>query len=120
MDQSKFKLSIAFLERIFGHSLDKDGDIDRIVYQAYWSALCGITDAKWETITKELVRTFIPSSQCPFPTIAHFVKAHADCAAPLEYHQPFKVTNYDRDGIASQEEIREILNETLRQMGRIE
>jgi len=75
VDESTFKLNIASLEKLYGHTLDP------IVYKMYWNILRGTADNIFHCIIQKVVETFIPSSQVPFPVPAHFIKIKTEFEA---------------------------------------
>lgn len=72
MDKKLFIESIAYLERMYGKKLDE------VVIRGYWNRFNGWDDDKWKLATARITDTFKPSSQVPFPVMAHFVEAAGD------------------------------------------
>jgi hypothetical protein len=85
MNNEIFKGGIAYLNKWFGN-------IDDELYPMYWNILKTIPDDIFMEVVEKIVKTFVPTAQCPFPLPFHFSKAH-DEVKPigfLEHHQAYK------------------------------
>jgi hypothetical protein len=69
---------MAELTALFGALTDEQ-------YTLYWQALHNWSDARMRTACAKAGREFVPTSACPFPTIAH-LSLYAP--SPEPYHRP--------------------------------
>jgi hypothetical protein len=69
MNENTFKSGMAMMSKLFGKSLEDE------IIPAYWNILKKISDEEFLKIQGNLIQTFIPTSQCPFPLPAHFLNA---------------------------------------------
>ena len=74
MDQTVFKSNFILLEALYGYKMQ-----ERIT-KVYWNILKNFSNEMFEKIVSHIISHFKPSSQCPFPTPAHF----ADLITELE------------------------------------
>jgi hypothetical protein len=72
MNEKTFRESMAFLQKLYGKKLETD------VYKAYWNLFKGWGDDKFKGIQNEIVKTFVPTNQVPFPVPAHFLSASGE------------------------------------------
>ncbi|MGW8324139.1 MAG: DUF6475 domain-containing protein [Desulfobacterales bacterium] len=72
MKEESFKVKFAYLQKIYGKALDKD------VYAMYWEQLKEYDEETFHVMVTNLVKTFIPTTQVPFPLLPHFLKACGD------------------------------------------
>jgi hypothetical protein len=69
MTENFFKIGMAFMQKIFGAKIGDD------ILTAYWNLLKDMSNDEFKNIQQNLISTFIPSSQVPFPLPAHFLQA---------------------------------------------
>ena len=69
MTENTFKSGMLLLMKMFGYKLDNE------MVSAYWNILKNIPDDDFLQSQSNLLKTFIPTSQVPFPTIAHFMQS---------------------------------------------
>jgi hypothetical protein len=69
MNNQLFKTGIAILTKIYGYQMDDQ------VLTLYWDCLKTLSDDDFTRVQANIVKTFIPSSQVPFPLPAHFLSA---------------------------------------------
>jgi hypothetical protein len=69
MKDESFKTGIAYLQKIYGKKIDDD------VYKNYWGILKDYSDEEFKKMLENIAKTFIPTSQVPFPLIPHFLGA---------------------------------------------
>jgi hypothetical protein len=69
MNELTFKGSMAFLMKMFGAKIDDE------VYAAYWNIFKTFSDEEFIAIQENLIKTFIPTAQVPFPLVIHFLQA---------------------------------------------
>jgi hypothetical protein len=68
VDRDVFSTSMAFLQKLFGHTLDYD------ILNIYWSTLNTMDPKSFLTSVQGITTEFIPTSSLPFPVPAHFMK----------------------------------------------
>jgi len=68
MDNKNFITKIAFLAKYLGKDLLPDRQ------KIYFEALKFLTDSQFNNAVQKIVESFIPTTQAPFPLIAHFLQ----------------------------------------------
>jgi hypothetical protein len=71
MNEKTFKAQIAFMSSIFGHQLTDEN------YKIYWELFKPYSDADFNQMCTNLLKSFSPTSQVPFPVPAHFLQSIA-------------------------------------------
>jgi hypothetical protein len=69
MNENTFKSGMAMMSKLFGKTLEDE------IIPAYWNILKQLSDNDFLKIQGNLIKTFIPTSQVPFPLPAHFLNA---------------------------------------------
>jgi hypothetical protein len=69
MNENTFKAGMAMMSKLFGKVLEDE------IIPAYWNILKQLSDDDFIKIQGNLIKTFIPTSQVPFPLPAHFLSA---------------------------------------------
>jgi hypothetical protein len=69
MNDTCFSKNMIFLQTYFGNVLEKS------VYAMYYNMLKTMSDEQFDKACREIVRTYIPTTQRPFPMIPHFLEA---------------------------------------------
>jgi len=69
MNEETFKTGILFLSETYGKKLKDE------IIEAYWGILKEYSDEDFKKMLENIVKSFIPTSQVPFPLIPHFLGA---------------------------------------------
>ena len=69
MTEQVFKECLVLMQGYFGKELSTS------VAGIYWSALRGVSDESMRLGAKNLILTFVPTAQCPFPLVKHILDA---------------------------------------------
>lgn len=72
MNEKSFKTGILFLSEAYGKKLKDE------IISMYWEILKEYSDVEFKKMLEGLIKTFIPTSQVPFPLIPHFLEAVGD------------------------------------------
>ncbi len=68
MNEELFLINLAFLQKLYGK-------IDKEIIPIYWNILKSKSDEEFKAMVENIAKTFIPTSQVPFPLPAHFLNA---------------------------------------------
>lgn len=68
MKEELFKKSMLYLQKLYGNVSDD-------LYKILWNVLKGYQEENFSKMVENVVKTFVPSSQVPFPLPAHFIKS---------------------------------------------
>lgn len=69
MNHNEFIKPILFLQSMYGRTIP-----DAVINQ-YWEILKTMQIDKWDIACNNVIKTFVPTSQVPFPLIPHFLTA---------------------------------------------
>lgn len=69
MTEKVFKIGILFLSETYGKKLKDE------IIEVYWGILKDYSGEEFKKMLENIVKTFIPTSQVPFPLIPHFLGA---------------------------------------------
>lgn len=83
MNPETFDASIALLSKLYGHALERQ------VTDTYWHLLKHLSDRQFQLAVQNTIRTFRPTTQCPFPVPADLLNA---CGSGDEMHAHNVVT----------------------------
>jgi len=66
LEKTLFFFSVGELQIQFGYLLPDN------VLKIYWKHLSKLTIEQWKTSCEQIALSFVPTTACPFPSIAHF------------------------------------------------
>jgi hypothetical protein len=69
MNKNLFLEGMAFLQKLYGKKLEDE------IINVYWNMFKNYSDEQFKTMQTNIVKSFVPTSQVPFPVPAQFLSA---------------------------------------------